>query len=142
MPMPVLLTKARIAVEPYGNWPAEVRAHRELHRTKYAGRDILQECTHFRSLGSREQVCPHVFRANGVGLCFLIVLAQIERLMAIEKLNPMMRPSRVSTAVTIRSRSWRTSSSIFDRRLRKRIPIPAPKKEKTKTRRGNLIRLS
>ena len=33
--------------------------------------------THSRSIGGRQQSCPDIFRANRVGLCFFVVLAQI-----------------------------------------------------------------
>ena len=38
---------------------------------------ILQQCAHFRRIGGRQQVCPDVFRADRVGLGFLVVLALI-----------------------------------------------------------------
>src|SRR5271169_4743114 len=65
--------------------------------------------------------------------------------MAIEKLKPMMRPRSVRVAATMRSRSWRTPSSISSCRLRNKTPIRTEshiiKKERAKTRYGDLIRL-
>src|SRR5579863_1932662 len=62
--------------------------------------------------------------------------------MAIEKLNPMMRPRSVSVEARISSRSRQTSGSIFWRRLRKRTPTQteshSTKKEKARARNGDL----
>ena len=139
-PQPGLRTTARSAGEPQQHRSSEARSHCGTVEQNTLIEILPKQCTNSRRIGSGQQVCPEVFRANRIRFFLLVGFALIVPTNGHRKGEPCDEAEQCQTRRRNDTRSFRTPSCSSGCFLRKKAPTYAEshnvKKERAKAATG------